>query len=103
MSCGKKLRNGEGLPFPRMYRYLNDEANDKHQQTHLITAKLLQTKGRNTRGGFFQFGKAGHSPLICSNPFGGILSSSFSSPTNKIGWDIHRSDWSSSPTSNPIP
>ncbi|GBM69510.1 hypothetical protein AVEN_205386-1 [Araneus ventricosus] len=36
--------------------------------------------------------KAGHSPSICSNPFGGLLSRPFPFSGYKIWWVIHRSD-----------
>ncbi|GBM32275.1 hypothetical protein AVEN_275041-1 [Araneus ventricosus] len=36
--------------------------------------------------------KAGHSPPICSNPFGGLHSRSFPFSAHKIWWVIHRSN-----------
>ncbi|GBN06140.1 hypothetical protein AVEN_19597-1 [Araneus ventricosus] len=41
---------------------------------------------------FSVFHKAGHSPLICSNPFGGLLSRPFPFSGHTIWCIIHRSD-----------
>ncbi|GBM31949.1 hypothetical protein AVEN_74247-1 [Araneus ventricosus] len=38
------------------------------------------------------FSKAGHSPSICSNSFGGHLSRVFPFSAHQIWWIIHRSD-----------